>query len=530
MSWQIVSGRSTQGQLKTAPVLKASFRFWLAVCLSAIVVSLGHSAQAGDDVIRIGSKSFTESVILGEMLTALAGSPGSGQRIKARHLAELGGTQILWKALKKGEIDAYVEYTGTLQHEILGDTRLNTVAKLTAAIQADGVCATAPLGFNNTYALGMKRSRAQELSIKTISDLRDHRKLQIGFSDEFIERQDGWSGLREKYQMPEFSIRGLDHSLAYRGLAAGSIDVLDLYSTDPEIITYDLQILADDREHFPKYEAIVVYRADLKDRHPDVVASFASLEGKISNQAMARMNADSLLRHMPENKIAIDFLHAAVDESLVLADVSASRLQRRFNSFLANTWRHLLLVGVSLACAIAVAVPLGIYAYKRPRWGGWALGIVGIIQTIPSMALLVFMIPLLGLGALPAIVALFLYSLLPIMRGTYTGLCSLPESIHESALALGLPEIARLKLIELPLASQHILAGIKTSAVINVGTATIGALIGAGGYGQPILTGIRLADISLILQGAVPAAVLALLAQGFFGYLEKYLVPKGLRL
>ena len=125
---------------------------------------------------------------------------------------------------------------------------------------------------------------------------------------------------------------------------------------------------------------------------------------------------------------------------------------------------------------------------------------------------------------------MFLYSLLPIVRNTATGLREIPSSIHQSALALGLPSLARLWHVELPLGSRSILSGIKTAAVINVGTATIGALIGAGGYGQPILTGVRLANLNLILQGAIPAAVMALLAQAFFAMAERWLVPRGLRL
>lgn len=485
-----------------------------------------------DDVVHIGSKAFTESVILGEMLTSVASCKQiQGDRpFRVKHMAELGGTQILWKSLVNGEIDAYVEYSGTLQHEILTERSVETLSQIVTAIGKDGIKATAPLGFNNTYALGMRKVRATELKIKTISDLREHPDLELGFSDEFVERSDGWSGIRERYTMPEFKVRGLDHSLAYRGLDKGSIDVIDLYSTDPEIITYDLQILEDDLGHFPKYEAIIVYRADLEERYPNLIAAFKQFEGKIDSDTMAKMNADSRVRRIPENKIANDFIHSAIDKSLVLAEVSDSRWRRRLSALTKNTLQHLVLVAVSLASAIAVALPLGVLAYKRPGLGRWILGIVGIIQTIPSMALLVFMIPLLGLGPIPAIVALFLYSLLPIVRGTFTGLSSLPESIHESALALGLPELARLKLIEMPMASQQILSGIKTSAVINVGTATIGALIGAGGLGQPILTGIRLADISLILQGAIPAALLALAAQSLFGWLERFFVPAGLRL
>ncbi len=140
------------------------------------------------------------------------------------------------------------------------------------------------------------------------------------------------------------------------------------------------------------------------------------------------------------------------------------------------------------------------------------------------------MIPLLGIGGPPAVLALFLYSLLPIVRNTYTGLREIPPAIRESAAALGLPPFARLQIVELPMASRSILGGIKTSAVINVGTATLGALIGAGGYGQPILTGLRLDNVGLILEGAVPAAVLAIVVQGVFEIAEQLLVPKGLRL
>ncbi len=508
-----------------------SVGLWIALGIAVWMSALVPSLARGEETIRIGSKSFTESVILGEMLTTLAECPkfSDGAKVKVKHIAELGGTQILWKALCKGEIDAYVEYSGTLRHEILNDPSIETIPQIVAGIHKLGIYATAPLGFNNTYALGMRRARAEELHIHRISDLRDHSEITMGFSDEFIEREDGWSGLSKLYRMPKFRMRAMDHSLAYRGLASGAIDVIDLYTTDSEIITYDLVALEDDLNHFPKYEAMIVYRADLAERCPKVVEAFRLLEGKLDSETMTRLNADSRVRRIAERKIANDFVHAKIDSSLTLAEVSDSKWQRRANALVQNTWRHLLLVGISLGCAILVSIPLGIFAYKSPRLGKYVLGIVGIIQTIPSMALLVFMIPVLGVGAVPATVALFLYSLLPIVRGTYTGLCGLPEHIHESALALGLPEGARLRLIELPLASQQIMAGIKTSAVINVGTATIGALIGAGGYGQPILTGIRLADLELILQGAVPAAILALVAQGFFGWLERFVVPAGLR-
>ena len=134
------------------------------------------------------------------------------------------------------------------------------------------------------------------------------------------------------------------------------------------------------------------------------------------------------------------------------------------------------------------------------------------------------------LGYPQAVVALFLYSLLPIVRNTYVGLRGIPPQLLESAIALGLPGWVRLWRIELPLASRMILAGVKTAAVINVGFATLGGFIGAGGYGEPIFTGIRLNNYGVILQGAVPAAVLALLVQAVFELVDRILVPKGLRI
>jgi osmoprotectant transport system permease protein len=159
------------------------------------------------------------------------------------------------------------------------------------------------------------------------------------------------------------------------------------------------------------------------------------------------------------------------------------------------------------------------------------LGVTGIVQTVPSLALLALLVsvPFLGISPLTAIIALFLYGLLPIVRNTASGLQDIPRPVRESAEALGLEPKARLIKIFLPLASRSILTGIKTSAVINVGTATLAALIGAGGLGEPILSGLNLNDRATILEGAIPAACLALLVQASFTFLDRVLIPKGLR-
>ncbi len=191
----------------------------------------------------------------------------------------------------------------------------------------------------------------------------------------------------------------------------------------------------------------------------------------------------------------------------------------------------MVLVAVSLALAILVAIPLGVAAARRPRLGYIVLAAIGVVQTVPALALLVLLLVLMNrIGPAPAIAALFLYSLLPIVRNTYAGLHDIPLPLRESAEALGLPPWPRLCLIELPLASRAILAGIKTAAVINVGYATLGGLIGAGGYGQPIMDGVMRNDYRLILEGAIPAVVMALLVQALFEVIERFVVPKGLRL
>ncbi|MFW6348188.1 MAG: glycine betaine ABC transporter substrate-binding protein [Cyclonatronaceae bacterium] len=494
---------------------------FLFIALMLLVQAGALSAQqpdadgnGRDEAIRIGTKVFTESVILGELLrqSVEAGEETAGRDVVL--LKQLGGTRILWNALIDGEIDAYPDYTGTITEEILADVSIDGPEELREELARFGVRMTRPLGFNNTYAIGMRREVAGELGINTISDLRDHSGLRFGFSNEFMDRSDGWPGLRSAYNLAPERVSGLDHDLAYRGLESGNIEVIDLYSTDPEIEYYDLKVLEDDRDFFPRYEAVYLYREALGD---EVIQAITRFEEQIPREDIIRLNAAVKIERADEAVTAADFLRASFGiESGASGSGPGERLWK-------TTGDHLYLVGISLGLAMLVAIPLGILAAKIRPLETLVLGCVGILQTIPSLALLVFMIPLFGIGALPAIAALFVYSLLPIVRNTHAGIKQIPGPLMESARAIGLPEAHILRKIELPLATSSILAGIKTSAVINVGVATLGALIGAGGYGQPILTGIRLDSVPLILEGAIPAAVMALLVQGFFDGVEKWL-------
>jgi len=483
----------------------------------ALLLALA-GCQGAAPTVTVGSKVFTEGIILGEVVRQRLDAAG----VETRHQRQLGGTRILWNALRRGEIDAYVDYTGTIAAEILGGVVEPRLPAIRAALASEGIAVSEPLGFVNTYAVGMSRSRAEALGVGTISDLAG-RALAFGFSNEFLDRGDGWPGLSSHYGLAPADGTGLDHDLAYRALAAGDIDVTDMYSTDAEIRSYDLRVLVDDLEFFPDYRAVVLYRAALA-ADPAVATVFEGLAGTISTATMIGMNAAVRLDGASEATVAAEFLGGRLEQRVAIApDGLATRVAAR-------TGQHLAMVTVSLLAAILAAIPAGVVAARRPRLGAVLLGASGILQTVPALALLVFLIPVLGIGAPPAVLALFLYSLLPIMRNTANGLSTIPTALLESADALGLPRSARLRIVELPMASPAILAGIKIAAVINVGTATLGALIGAGGYGQPILTGIRLDDTGLILEGAIPAALLALAAQTFFGLLERRVVPRGLTL
>lgn len=476
------------------------------------LILLCVSLSAAQAQIVIGSKKFTENVILGDIALGLAQSEG----VEAIHRRELGGSRILWEALLSGEIDVYPDYTGTLTQEILAG---ENITDLSARLAQDGIRITAPLGFNNSYALGLKRERAEALGIQTISDLRAFPELSFGFSNEFMDRGDGWPALQQAYQLPQQNVRGIDHDLGYRGLESGAIDAKDLYTTDAEIAAYDLMALRDDLGHFPRYDAVYVYRADLASRAPAFVTALKALEGRIDESRMIAMNKAARLDRVAEIQVAAQFLaEEGKDIDVVVMDWRGRLLD--------NSLEHLTLVAISLGVALLVAVPLGIVAKRRPKTGAVILGVAGLIQTLPALALFVVLIPLLGIGMKPTIAALFLYSMLPIIRNTHAGLVNIPQGLIDSANAMGLPPLARLRHVELPLALPTILAGVKTAAVINVGLATLGAIIGAGGYGQPILTGIRLNDTGLILEGALPAAVLAVMVERLLHALELWVTPQ----
>jgi len=493
--------------------MRKTLVFIVALATSMVFVQ-GAAAQS----VVVGSKRFTESYILGEIVRQTLQAQG----IHAEHKQGLGNTGILEQALASGAVDVYPEYTGTIVRELLKrpQTAGNpSLAELNEWLAPRGLKAAVPLGFNNTYALAMLESRAAELGIARISDLLlpPAQVLRLGLSHEFLERGDGWPALKAAYKLPMSTAAGLDHGLAYDAISAGKVDLIDIYSTDAKVGRYKLRVLQDDLGFFPKYDAVLLMRTAVD------VRPLARLEGRIDAAAMIAMNAQVELDGQSFAEVAKGFLASAAPAA---SKARQGFVQRLFApDFARLAGQHLMLVFGSLLIAIMVGVPLGIAAWRWPRSAGWLLGAVAVLQTVPSLALLAFLIALLGsIGLVPALVALFLYALLPIVRNTHAGLRGVPEGLGQAALSLGLTASQSLRQVQLPLALPTLLAGVKTAAVINVGTATMAAFIGAGGFGERIVAGLAVNDNSAMLAGALPAAVLALLVQALFDAVERVLV------
>ncbi len=464
--------------------------------------------------MKVGSKRFPESAILAEIVVQRARALG----VEAIHEQGLGATAVVFRAVEDGSVDVYPEYTGTLAEVLHTDG-----AHLREALAARGLLASDPIGFEDRYALAVRRDTAQKMKLARISDLGAETGA-FGLSHEFVGRADGWDGLARRYSLAPPHVKALDHALAYEALVRGDVQVIDVYTTDAKIARYDLVVLDDDLHYFPRYDAVLVYRKDLLARAPAFEQVLAAMRGSIDEKTMRDLNARAELDGVPFDVVAHDFLSGVRTSS-----ARPSLASGIVTSIARYGPRHVELVIIALLLSTLIGVPLGVLAYARPRLGGFVLAATGVVQTIPSLALFCFMIPLLGIGVVPALAALFLYGLLPIVRNTHAGLVSIPADLHEAAVALGLGPGERLRHVELPLASRTIVAGIKTSAVVAVGSATIAAFIGAGGFGEPISTGLSLNDVPTILEGAVPAAALALLVQGLFALLERRVVPRGLR-
>ena len=483
------------------------------LCLLALFTAAA-GALAGEP-LRIGSKRFTESYILAQLIAQVAAPElPTAPEIKQG----LGNTAIVYEALRSGSIDMYPEYAGTIALEILKSPKPMELQAMNEALAPLGLGAAVPLGFNDGYALALRAADAERLGIRTLSDLARHPQLRLGLSNEFIGRADGWKGLAARYGLRQ-APTGLDHGLAYDAIAGRQVDVIDIYTTDAKIGHLGLKVLQDDKAYFPRYDALVLYRLDVPQRFPEAWAALQRLAGRIDEEAMIAMNARAELQGAAFDAIARDFLAgtqspAGAGARDFWAKLFAPDLWRL-------AWQHLGLVAASVAAAALVAIPLAVASFARPRLRALLLGVTGLLQTVPSLALLAILISLLGvIGVVPALLALTLYALLPIMRNTVTGLAEVPQGLREAATALGMTARQRMGLVELPLALPTVIAGLRIATTIAIGTATIAAFIGAGGFGERIVTGLALNDSGLLLAGAIPAAALALLSEALFELAE----------
>ena len=476
-----------------------------AIALGLLLTAALAGAQ---EPLRIGSKRFTESYILAQVLAQTA-QPHAATEVKQG----LGNTAIVYEALRSGSIDLYPEYTGTIALEILKGAGTQTLDAMRAQLAQLGLGVDIRLGFNDGYALAMRADTAAKLGIGKLSDLARHPTLRLGLSNEFIGRADGWKGLAQRYALAQ-QPTGLDHGLAYDAIAGAQVDVIDIYTTDAKIDHLGLRVLIDDAGYFPRYDAVVLYRLDVPQRFPKAWAALQGLSGNIDETTMIAMNARAELKSVAFDVIARDHLAGRAGSAQAGGDFWSKLFGADFWRL---TWQHLGLVLASVLLAVVLGVPLAIAVAPHARWRTAVLGATGLLQTVPSLALLAVLISWVGrIGTVPALMALTLYALLPIMRNTCTGLAEVAQGLKDAGRALGLRPLQCLWLIELPLAMPTLVAGVRTATTIAVGTATIAAFIGAGGYGERIVTGLALNDKQLLLAGALPAAALALLFEGVF--------------
>jgi len=488
-------------------------RLVLAACATAFL------GNAHAQPLQVGSKRFTESYLLGEIVRVTLISQG----IPAEHRQGLGNTAILATALQQGQIDIYPEYTGTIVRELLKrEAAVDAqapLAQINEWLKPLGLKAAVPLGFNNSYALAMREADAARLGIATISELATKAPaLKPGLSHEFIARADGWPALQRAYSLTLAPGSGLDHGLAYQALAGGQVDLIDVYTTDAQLARQPVRVLRDDKQFFPRYDAVLLMRATVDDK------PLQGLTGRLPEVRMIQLNAAAELEGRAFADVARDFLRSATPTSAPQG-FTARLLAPDLAQLLVQ---HLALVLASLALAVMVAVPLGIAAHRLPRLAAPVMAVTGLLQTLPSLALLAFLIAIVGrIGFVPALLALFVYALLPIVRNTHAGLQAVSTGLTQAALALGLTRGQALRSIELPLALPTLMAGVKTAAVTNVGTATVAAFVGAGGLGERIVAGLAVNDSALMLAGALPAAALAIAVQLSFDALERLVMRGG---
>lgn len=509
-------------------------RRWMVLLLLGFATSVG---AAQPQTVRIGAKNFTEQELLGELVAQLIERHTD---LKVQRRFGLGGSDICHAALVGGELDLYVEYTGTallniLKYQVIhnGDEAFSTVAK--AYRDRYDLEWLPPIGFNNTYTITVRSATADELDLTTISDLRPRGgQLSGGFTSEFMERPDGYPGLHKLYGFKLNSTVDLEPGLMYQAVAQEQVDVICAFATDGRLTAYDLRVLDDDQHFFPPYDAAPIVRGELLRNHPEIRDALVALAGTICDDDMRQMNhAVDVLKQEPADVVRRWLNQREGQTSDHSRVASGDELAPKPSSFWAlalerkaeigqKTLEHLILTVLGMLIAIALGVPIGVIIHRNVPARGPVLGAIEVVQTIPSLAMLAFLFAVYGLlGTIPAVTALVFYALLPIVLNTFTGLCQVPPQVIQAADGVGMSSGQRLWMVELPLAVPVTIAGIRAATVLTVGIATLCTYIGAGGLGDFIARGLARNDPRLTLLGAVPAAIMAVTLSLLIRLMEK---------
>lgn len=505
------------------------------VLIFAMIFMTQSLAWGQTSSITIAGKNFTEQDVLVDLIAVLLKEERPNLKIHKKK--SLGGTSVTFESVKNGSIDMYVEYSGTAYFSIYKQSQKKNRRQihdyLVEKFYDDNLFWSPQLGFNNTYALLIK-DLPDNTSIKRVSDLRPiSRNLLIGTDPEVSTRPDGYSEFLNTYDMNFKSHMMMNSGLLYQSLEKDKVDVIIGYSTDGRIPVANLKILQDDLGFFPDYSASVIVNRKTLERHPWIHKALNKLYGEIDAETMQRLNAKVDFEKFDSVAVAKEFAAQKlwINPEGVTDPQSQSFLEflnSKKSFLLKKIYEHLFLTFLAFAIVSLIGITLGVMSYYNERVQKFIFLLVNLCQTIPSLALFGMLIPLLGIGVKPSLVALVLYSLLPIVRNTYTGLCEVEASILETCEILGMNKRQILFKVLLPMSLMTISAGLRTSLVIIVGTATIASFIGAGGLGDPIFQGISSLNNRLILLGALPAALLAIFLDLLLHYGTRFLLSPGL--
>ena len=515
---------------------------WVAVLslLSLSIASLASAQETDTDApatIQLAGKAFTESNVLMELMAQMI---EAHTELTVERTPSINGSQLTAAALLADEIDIYAEYTGTAWYNQMARTDpcspLHCFSEMAQyAEQHWGARVMSPFGFNNTYAIAVRRPLAEERNLRTISDLkRLGDGLRIALSHEFLARPDGWPGLAETYGLEHVGTVGVEHAIVYDALLSGTLDVVEVYSTDGKLDNPEIVLLKDDLNYFPPYHAVPVVRTEIYNDYPEVVRALELLAWSLSDLEMSRLNRLTEESGGDFSGVASTFLRARglIGETDGDLSTGPSSLSFKIDASLIarQAWRHLLLTLMAVLLACAFALPVAMLLVFHPRHAGWVIGTTSTFQTIPGLALLAILVatPAMGLGMVTAITAIWVYALLPILRNAYVGLTEVDLQLLDVATALGMTPGQVLRFIRIPLAVPTIMAGVRTATVISVGVTTLAAFVGAGGLGELILTGLQLTNRTLILSGALPAALMALIIDRILAGAQTWLAPGGL--